>query len=80
MCTVSMIHDWAKNIPDPQWTRPMFNEYNELIRRLDEIDKKLGLANCEDPEKAAFIKRIEKRLNKLEKLVEKIEEKNESLR
>ena len=66
MCTVSMVYDFARTIPQEQWTRPQFGEFQDLIRRLDEIDRKLGLADCADPEKAKFLESIEKRLKAIE--------------
>ena len=68
MCTYSMVHDWAQTIPLDTWTRPLFSEYQELIRRLEEIDKKLNLPEC-NPNKGEFIKEIEKRLDRLEKTI-----------
>ena len=78
MCAVSMVYkhygqratqplQWPPALPQTlPWTPEVFNELKEVIRRLDEIDKKLGLEHCEDPKKAKWIKAIEKRLKKLE--------------
>lgn len=66
MCTYSMVHDWAQQIPPQHWNRPMLNEYQELIRRLEEIDKKLNLPNC-NPNKGEFLKAIEERLDRIER-------------
>lgn len=67
MCAVSVIQDYARTVIDPQlWTRPVFNEYHEIIRRLGELDAKLGQPDCEDPAKAAWMRDIEERLSKIE--------------
>ena len=66
MCTYSMIHDWAQKLPDQTWTRPMFSEYQEIIRQLKAIDEKLGLPNC-NPNKGEFLEKIEARLLAIEK-------------
>lgn len=67
MCAVSMVHDYMRtNVPYEAWTRPMFNEYQEIIRRLEKLDEKLEQPDCPDPEKAAWMKEVEERLVKLE--------------
>lgn len=66
MCAVSMIHDFAKKWYEKDtWTKPKLDDYKEIVRRLDEIDKKLGLEACE-PNKAEFIQEIEDRLTSIE--------------
>lgn len=70
MCSVSMVHDWAKQIQPDQWTRPMFDGYQELVRRLDELDKRTKQPECEDPSKADFMKRVLERLEAIEKKLE----------
>ena len=67
MCVVSVTHDYMRtHIPLQQWTRPMFSEYQEIIRRLTELDKKLNQPDCEDPAKAAWMQEVEERLEALE--------------
>lgn len=44
----------------------MFNEFKEIIRRLDDLDEKLGQPDCHDPAKAAWMREVEARLEKLE--------------
>ena len=67
MCLVSVISDWARTaVPPVQWTRPAFDEYQEIIRRLQELDRKLGQPDCEDPAKMQFMKEIDERLRRLE--------------
>lgn len=67
MCMVSVIQDYGRTRIDPTtWTQPVFNEYQEILRRLGELDKKLGEPDCEDPEKATWMKAIEDRLAALE--------------
>ncbi len=67
MCAVSAMHDYFRtNVPLEGWTRPVFNEYQEVIRRLEQLDAKLSQPDCEDPEKAAWMKAVEERLAALE--------------
>lgn len=67
MCMTSAIYDYAaQRIPLQQWTQPTFLEFQTIIAKLDELDRKLGQPDCVDPAKAAFMKQIEERLAKLE--------------
>jgi hypothetical protein len=67
MCSVSALHDYMRiNVPPQQWTRPQFDEYQEIIRRLAVLDAKLNQADCEDPAKAAWMQSVETRLQALE--------------
>lgn len=67
MCAVSAIHDYYRtNVPIDQWTVSRFNEYKDIVRRLDELDKKLSQPDCDDPAKAAWMREVEARLKVLE--------------
>lgn len=67
MCSVSVIQDYMRERVEPyQWTRPVWNDYQEVLRRLEALDAKLGQPHCEDPAKAAWMREIEARLAKLE--------------
>jgi len=78
MCVVSFVSDaygsggltnprWYTNIPPTMpWTPDTLEEFKKILARLDELDKKLGQAECKDPEKGKWIKAIEKRLKALE--------------
>ncbi len=69
MCSVSAVHDYFRtNVPMQQWTRPVFNEYQDIIDRLAALDEKLDQHDCEDPSKAAWMREVEARLQALEKL------------
>lgn len=66
MCTYSLVHEFMnKNIPENWWTIPRLNEYDELIRRLKEIDDKLNLPDC-NPNKGEFLEEIRRRLTNIE--------------
>jgi hypothetical protein len=67
MCAVSMVHDYFTQQPATIWTRDTFAEYQEIIGRLGELDRKLGQPDC-DPNKAEWMKGIERRLEVLEKV------------
>lgn len=67
MCSVSVIHDyWQNNTTPQQWTRPMLDEYQQIIKRLDKLDEALGQKDCIDPAKAAWMREVEERLAAIE--------------
>lgn len=67
MCSVSVIHDYMRTaVPQTAWTRPIFNEYQEIIKRLEALDEKLDQPDCYNDDKAAWMREVEARLQKLE--------------
>jgi len=68
MCAVSAIYDYWGRQPIDIWTRPTFNELQEIIRRLDSLDHKLDQPECHEPSKADWMKKVEERLHGLEGL------------
>lgn len=83
MCAVSMISDvyghqqlsqpitwpWPQTLPQTlPWTEDALRDLKDILKKVDSLDKKLGLAECEDPKKAEWMKSIENRLKKLEAL------------
>ena len=67
MCAVSAIHDYMRTNTTPEdWSRPVFNEFHEIIQRLDDLDKKLGQPDCHDPDKALWMEEVESRLQRME--------------
>lgn len=46
----------------PGWTWIKWGEYQELLRKAAEYDKRMGQPECEDPQKEAMMAEIEKRL------------------
>ena len=58
---------WPIGLPTTlPWDRAALDDLKDIIKRLDALDKKLGLAECEDPKKAEWMKGIEDRLKALE--------------
>lgn len=59
---------WPTGLPPSSlpWTREALDQLKDILKRLDALDKKLGLAECEDPKKAEWMKGIEERIAKLE--------------
>jgi len=64
---VSAVLDYGKTIPMQQWTYPAWNQFTEILRRIEELDAKLDQPDCEDPAKAAWMREVEERLRRLEK-------------
>jgi hypothetical protein len=82
MCSVSNISDhYGQTVPFQQpyipfplsapatlpWTEDSLKLLKEVLEKVKELDKKLGLANCEDPKKQEWMADIEQRVKKLEK-------------
>lgn len=66
MCSYSMVSDAFRQFPLPDWTRPTFDEAQEILRLVKRIDEKMGQKDCEDPTKAAWMQQVEERLKALE--------------
>ena len=66
MCAVSVVLDYWSQRPIDIWTRPTFDQFKDIIGRLDHLDGELSQPECEDPSKAEWMKRVEDRLNALE--------------
>jgi hypothetical protein len=68
MCMLSVITQGAMSIPPNQWTPDTFSQFKEILDVVKQLDEKLGQKNCEDPAKAAWMRGIEARLERLEKI------------
>jgi hypothetical protein len=66
MCAVSATMEYMQRIPIDKWDRPAFNDFQEVIRRLEALDAKLDQPDCHDPAKAEWMRAVEERLEKLE--------------
>jgi hypothetical protein len=82
MCVVSMIYDYGRTIHDDNWaiipypgtsgnitttTRSPLDIFDELVRLAGELDRALGLADCEDPSKAKWLDRVREQVRKHER-------------
>lgn len=67
MCTVSVITTYGQTrIPEGQWTTQTWSPFTDLVKQAEIFDKAAGQPDCVDPEKEAWMKRIEERLAALE--------------
>lgn len=67
MCTTSAILDYGRlRIPDYYWTWPYWSEYQEILRRLDHLDRHLHQPDCTDPHKGEWMQTVEERLRRVE--------------
>ena len=58
MCSVSVMQDyWREHTQPTQWTPPLWTDYQEVLRLLKKLDEKLGQPDCEDPAKAAWMRK-----------------------
>ena len=81
MCVYCMMADHAKKWwPDPAipnrefpwaypvpWTRKQLDEFEDILRRIKDIEDRLGGCPCEEPEKLDYLKDIRKRLDGIER-------------
>lgn len=79
MCFVSNISDGYYGqipfVPLQNWPPQQVIDLSEVIRRLDDIDKKLGLRDCMDDQKQKFMDELNIRLTKIENSSKKKEKK-----
>lgn len=70
MCVVSMVTgglgEQYPKFPNP-FTLPQLADLSEVLKRLDALDKKLELRNCDEPGKAAFFEKLNARIEELER-------------
>ena len=65
-----MIVDIGRDIPPDSWTQKSFQKFQNLLQSAAELDKSLGLEDCEDPSKQEWMEEI-KKLNNLKDSEEK---------
>lgn len=59
---------WPQTVPQTlPWSPDAFKLLQEIMEKMKQLDDRLGLADCEDPKKAEWMKDIEKRLKNVEK-------------
>lgn len=67
MCYVSVILDYGRNrIPINQWDRQSFDQFQRVVKEAEVLDATTGQPDCEDPEKAQWMREVEERLRALE--------------
>jgi hypothetical protein len=62
MCTVSVIFDYGKQMPQQFWTQESFDQYMALLKAAKHFDDASGQPDCEDPTKTQWIEDIKTRL------------------
>jgi hypothetical protein len=64
---------WPQGVPvELPWNEESLKLLRDVMQKMKELDEKLGLKDCEDPNKAEWMKEIENRVRKLEKNAKKI--------
>jgi hypothetical protein len=66
MCVVSVLSGWGQIQPEKMWNTDSWKTFQELINVGEKFDKVAGQPDCIDPEKDAWMKRIEERITALE--------------
>ncbi len=67
MCVYCMVADWGRKVlPVDRWTRPHFDEFQEILRRIKKLEDAQGGCPDEDPTKTDFLDDIRRRLDELE--------------
>lgn len=78
MCVVSnMIDSAGKQWPpfnSGNWNLPTLTEFQQIINKLAEIDRKLGAKDCYDPKKDEVIAQLQARIKELEAKEKKVKE------
>lgn len=62
MCAVSALYNYYATYPMDWWNALKLEEFQKLIRIAKQMDEAVGEKDCEDPEKAKLIERVEKQL------------------
>lgn len=87
MCITSAILDYGRHqwpTPNPWVYQPVqplvpspvdWSKFKELLEKAAEFDRVAKQPDCEDPEKVKWFDTMEKRMKKLETLLDKIEKK-----
>lgn len=62
MCMVSMVHQYHEKLPPTYWTHDTFDAMKDFLKKAEEYDEKTNQKDCLDPQKAHFLKDVEKLL------------------
>ena len=66
MCMASVVTAYGQTIGWNQWDTQSFDLLKEILTKVEELDKRLNQPDCEDPEKSAWMREVERRLDKLD--------------
>ena len=54
-------------VPVREWTWPQFSEFEDILRRVKELEDKVGGCPCPNEDKTAFLDDIKRRLEAIDK-------------
>jgi hypothetical protein len=60
---------YVPQTPLPEWTREQYDQFVDILRRVKEMEEKLGGCPCEDASKMDFLKTVKDRLDALDSKV-----------
>jgi hypothetical protein len=66
MCAVSVVLDYGRTHPLRDWNQQSFGRFKVLVKEAEKFDADTNQPDCEDPEKAKWMREVEERLARLE--------------
>lgn len=64
MCSVCALYNYYATYPMDWWNAIKLEEFQKLIGAAKHMDEVAGEKDCEDPEKAKLLQRVEQHLGK----------------
>jgi hypothetical protein len=72
MCIVSVITQYGMQYPPQHWNEQNWQPFKALLDQARIVDVRIGEPDCIDPEKKAWIERIDRQIAELEELKKEI--------
>ena len=67
MCMMSVLTQYGRDrVADTAWTPQSWQQFKDITGQVEKLDTDLGEPDCVDPEKAAWMQRIEERIERIE--------------
>lgn len=66
MCMVSYVSEYGGSIPMSRWTQQGLDQFKVALAEAEEFDKLNEEPHCDDPDKLAWMKEVEERLQRIE--------------
>lgn len=62
MCMVSVVHTYHQKLQPDYWTPVTFDQFKDFLKQAEKYDELTDQKDCLDPQKAEFLKDVEKML------------------
>lgn len=66
MCVMSAVFTGAQQVPLSNWDNTNWGQFKDILDAIKKLDMDLKQKDCEDPNKAIWMKSVEERLRNLE--------------